>query len=115
MPSPSTALPRAAVVAIAAAMSLPIVSVAYPHQLGAAAHAARLHNNKHGQLYLAHRKPYAPAPYGYAPNAASAPYPHAPSASASGISGCTWPYQNQFPPCMSTWPQGSPDYHGTNR
>jgi len=27
--------------------------------------------------------------------------------------GCTWPYQNQFPPCMSTWPQGSPNYHGS--
>jgi len=25
---------------------------------------------------------------------------------------CTWPYQNQFPPCMSTWPGGSPHYHG---
>jgi hypothetical protein len=25
---------------------------------------------------------------------------------------CTWPYQNQFPPCMSTFPQGSPNYHG---
>ena len=27
-------------------------------------------------------------------------------------SGCTWPYQNQFPPCMSTFPEGSPNYHG---
>lgn len=26
--------------------------------------------------------------------------------------GCAWPYQNQFPPCMSTWPAGSPSYHG---
>jgi hypothetical protein len=26
--------------------------------------------------------------------------------------GCTWPYTNQFPPCMSTWPGGSPSYHG---
>jgi hypothetical protein len=26
---------------------------------------------------------------------------------------CTWPYQNQFPPCMSTFPQGSPNYHGS--
>ena len=25
---------------------------------------------------------------------------------------CTWPYQNQFPPCMSTFPEGSPNYHG---
>lgn len=25
---------------------------------------------------------------------------------------CAWPYQNRFPPCMSTWPAGSPSYHG---
>jgi hypothetical protein len=27
--------------------------------------------------------------------------------------GCTWPYTNQYPPCMSTWPQGDPNYHGS--
>ena len=27
--------------------------------------------------------------------------------------GCTWPYKNQLPPCMSTWPAGDPDYHGS--
>jgi len=26
---------------------------------------------------------------------------------------CAWPYQNRFPPCMSTFPQGSPNYHGS--
>ena len=110
MPLPSTALQRAAIVAIAALMSLPVISVGYPHQPGAAAHAAglQLHKKKHRQPYFAQRKPYAPAPYG-----AYAPYAYAPS--ASNMPGCTWPYQNQFPPCMSTWPQGSPDYHGTNR
>jgi len=25
---------------------------------------------------------------------------------------CTWPYQNQYPPCMSTWPASDPNYHG---
>jgi hypothetical protein len=25
---------------------------------------------------------------------------------------CAWPYQNQFPPCMSTWPEGDPRFHG---
>jgi hypothetical protein len=25
---------------------------------------------------------------------------------------CTWPFRNQFPPCMSTWPEGDPRYHG---
>ena len=27
-------------------------------------------------------------------------------------SRCAWHYQNQFPPCMSTFPEGSPNYHG---
>jgi len=26
---------------------------------------------------------------------------------------CSWPYRNQFPPCMSTWPEGDPRYHGS--
>jgi hypothetical protein len=26
---------------------------------------------------------------------------------------CGWPYRNQFPPCMSTWPEGDPNYHGS--
>ena len=26
---------------------------------------------------------------------------------------CTWPYRNQLPPCMSTWPEGDPNYHGS--
>ena len=26
---------------------------------------------------------------------------------------CAWPYRNQFPPCMSTWPEGDPNYHGS--
>jgi hypothetical protein len=26
---------------------------------------------------------------------------------------CSWPYRNQFPPCMSTWPEGDPNYHGS--
>lgn len=28
---------------------------------------------------------------------------------------CTWPYTRMSPPCMSTWPEGSPNYHGTFR
>ncbi len=29
-------------------------------------------------------------------------------------SGCNvWPYVNQAPPCMSTWPAGDPNYHGS--
>lgn len=29
---------------------------------------------------------------------------------AGGGGGCG--YQNEYPPCQSTWPQGSPSYHG---
>ena len=42
-----------------------------------------------------------------------------PSAPANAWAGtsyqtrCTWPYRNQFPPCMSTWPEGDPNYHGS--
>jgi hypothetical protein len=42
-----------------------------------------------------------------------------PPAAASAWAGtsfearCTWPYRNQFPPCMSTWPEGDPNYHGS--
>jgi len=28
---------------------------------------------------------------------------------------CTWPYKRMIPPCMSTWPAGDPNYHGTLR
>ena len=28
---------------------------------------------------------------------------------------CTWPYTRMLPPCMSTWPAGDPNYHGTLR
>jgi len=26
---------------------------------------------------------------------------------------CTWPYKRMVPPCMSTWPEGDPNYRGT--
>ena len=32
--------------------------------------------------------------------------------SAPNLPGCTWPFQNKYPPCMSTFPQGDPNYHG---
>jgi hypothetical protein len=31
---------------------------------------------------------------------------------AANTVGCT-SYENQYPPCMSTWPAGSPNYHGS--
>jgi hypothetical protein len=42
--------------------------------------------------------------------------PPAPANAWAGTSDqarCTWPYRNQFPPCMSTWPEGDPNYHGS--
>jgi hypothetical protein len=43
------------------------------------------------------------------------PRPAAPNAWAgtSYQTRCAWPYRNQFPPCMSTWPEGDPNYHGS--
>jgi hypothetical protein len=38
-------------------------------------------------------------------------YAAAPNTDASGR--CAWPYQNQFPPCQSTWPAGDPNFHGS--
>ncbi len=38
---------------------------------------------------------------------------HAPADTWAQPKGCTWPYQNQIPPCMSTWPAGDPNYHGS--
>lgn len=35
------------------------------------------------------------------------------AAPARDHAGCTWPYRNQFPPCMATWPAGDPNYHGS--
>ena len=35
------------------------------------------------------------------------------AAPARDPSGCTWPYRNQFPPCMATWPAGDPNFHGS--
>jgi hypothetical protein len=34
---------------------------------------------------------------------------------SSATDRCAWPYRNQFPPCMSTWPEGDPNYHGWRR
>ena len=36
-----------------------------------------------------------------------------PWAGTSFQARCSWPYHNQFPPCMSTWPEGDPNYHGS--
>jgi hypothetical protein len=32
---------------------------------------------------------------------------------AANAADCTWPYKGMVPPCMSTWPEGDPNYHGS--
>jgi hypothetical protein len=57
--------------------------------------------NAHRKAHLAKRR-YAPV----VRQANSNPPP------SSLPPGCTWPYRNMAPPCMSTWPAGDPNYHG---
>lgn len=94
-----TALRSALIAAIAVTVfSLPIASVAQADQQ--AAYTAKQHAKKHvGRMHpmqtqsaAARREAYGAAP--------------------SVRPGCTWPYRNQEPPCMSTFPQGDPNYHG---
>jgi hypothetical protein len=90
-----TLLRNAAVAMIAvAAFSLPMLSVA--------------HADQQTDLTL---HPKSPAAKTYHPqHRASTIRPKVYNAEPPG---CTWPYQNQFPPCQSTWPAGSPSYHGS--
>jgi hypothetical protein len=105
MPSEATSLQSLAIAAIAAAaLLLPMISVAQAEQRADAAahakkHAARMHHptRRETQAY--------PRIYNTAPGTNAAP----------GTPGCAWPYQRMFPPCMSTWPEGDPNYHGTMR
>jgi hypothetical protein len=82
--------PRSAAVAViaAASFSLSMLSIAQASQQGEKTRAATTAAKKHAAI---HRKV---------------------SAAAADSSRCTWPYRNMFPPCMSTWPAGDPNYHG---
>jgi hypothetical protein len=97
MPKQVTSLRVVAVAAIAAALlSLPMLSVAQAQQGANTAmypkkHAARMHHLKQRESEI------PPKIYSAAPNPP----------------GCTWPYRNMAPPCMSTWPAGDPNYHGS--
>jgi hypothetical protein len=91
-------LTTSAIQTAAAAITASVLVLAMPayadQQAGTAPAAAPVKTPKR----ITHRY-YAPTKqrpgYGAAPNA----------------SGCT-SYNNMFPPCQSTWPQGSPQYHG---
>jgi hypothetical protein len=82
------------VVTVAVALlSAPTVSMAQTDQQKPTAHVAKTYPKKHVSRQW---RPYVnPNLYG------------------STQGRCAWPYQNQFPPCMSTFPQGSPNYHGS--
>ena len=90
-----------AVAAISASLSLPVFSVAQASPradatMHAKKHMARMHHpvrpvRRESELS---RKIYDVAPNGF---------------------DCTWPYKRMIPPCMSTWPEGDPNYHGTLR
>ena len=87
--------PRAAGLATIAFMLLlaaPTLSVAQTEQRRPTTHVAKIYQKQYASRQW--RPQARPNLYG----------------SARG--GCTWPYQNQFPPCMSTFPEGSPSYHG---
>jgi len=93
-------LRRAAVAALtAASFTLPMVT-AYADQQSAHTRSASEHPKKpHPKKHAAKTQPQ---------------WRQSQAASQQGVqTGCTWPYQNQFPPCMSTWPVGSPHYHGS--
>jgi hypothetical protein len=89
--------------AVAALLALPVLSVAQGHERLRHARVAGMHAKKPRHSYFARDEGYRYGPYAAAPSAAA----------QSGR--CAWPYQNLYPPCMSTYPQGSPDYHGTPR
>jgi hypothetical protein len=93
MPKQGISLRNIAIAAItAAALSLPMLAVAQANQQAEATPAARMHLKKQKHPSVARKEFYDAAP--------------------STIPGCTWPYINMAPPCMSTWPAGDPNYHG---
>jgi hypothetical protein len=89
-----TSLRGAAIAAVAASLSLATLSIAQAQQeiqapMHAKKHVTRMHHPKWRESAL----------YNFAPNQPR----------------CTWPYTRMFPPCMSTWPEGDPNYHGSRR
>ena len=90
-----------AVAAISASLSLSIFSVAQASPRADAAihakkHVARIH---HPVRPIWREFELSRKIYNVGPNA----------------SDCTWPYKRIISPCISTWPAGDPNYHGTLR
>jgi len=95
--SRQVSLPHVAIATIAAAsLSLSMLMPAPAQQADAGAPPASTTVKKHKRSHYSQNHTYQPA---YQPK------------SWSWSGGCT-SYQNMQPPCMSTWPEGSPHYHG---
>jgi hypothetical protein len=87
----ATWLRRAALTVIAVtSLATPTMSIARANQPTEQTHVARPHPQKH-EASIEHRE----------------------TAQTWEAQRCTRPYRNQFPPCMSTWPAGDPNYHGS--
>jgi hypothetical protein len=101
MPKQVTSLRHAAIAAVVAVLlSPPMPSVAQADQRAGRTHAAAVQPHTHtARIHHQKRREAGirPGIYGAVPNAGR----------------CAWPYQNQFPPCMSTWPAGDPNFHGS--
>jgi hypothetical protein len=84
-------------------LSAPTLSIAQTVQQKPIAHAAKNNARKHTSDRWQHQA---------VRNGRLNVYGSTRGVYGSARDGCTWPYQNQFPPCMSTFPEGSPHYHG---
>lgn len=98
MPNQATSLRSVTVAIAAAALSLSMLSVARADQRAQETPAAMAAAKKHAASAHPKKKQTANARklYGAAPNGGR----------------CAWPYRNMFPPCMSTWPEEDPNFHG---
>ena len=93
MPKQITALRGITIAAISASLSLPMLSIAQAQQgpMHSQKPIGRIHRpkSKESEVYPKHIHSFGP-----------------------NQPDCSWPYQGMGPPCMSTWPEGGPNYHG---
>ena len=91
-----TSLRGVTIAAISVSLSLPMLPIAQAQQ----AAQAPMHPQKHiGRIHRPKSRE-------------SEVYPKHIYSSAPNQPDCTWPYKGMVPPCMSTWPEGDPNYHG---
>jgi hypothetical protein len=105
MPKQTASLRHAAFAAVAAAsLSLSVVTLAHAQTTGDAPGAPVAAVKKHKPSHYPH---YSYQHYSY-PRYSHYPQNEVYQRELYGAA----PYQHMFPPGMSTWPQGSPHYHG---